>query len=255
MTANVDASADTRASMASPRDRLPLSWQRLLALSGVAFAVLLIFGWFLSGGDSPDYLASDEAWVAWADANRLKSGVGAFLMLLAGFAFLHFAGTIRSVLGSAETTVAGSVELARIAYAGAVVGAASLTTAIVMIGAASSVGGAADPVVSKAVVFASAGPYMVAAMGFAALLGTAGVVTLRSGVLARWTGVVALIGAVSFLITFMTLLAGMGVDSVFGYGFLPGILALAIWSIATSIATYRAVTPIARQLDPNRAGA
>ena len=28
----------------------------------------------------------------------------------------------------------------------------------------------------------------------------------------------------------------MGEDSVFGYGFLPGILALVIWSIATSIA-------------------
>jgi hypothetical protein len=29
-------------------------------------------------------------------------------MLLAGFVFLHFAGTIRSVLGTAETTVRGS---------------------------------------------------------------------------------------------------------------------------------------------------
>jgi len=27
---------------------------------------------------------------------------------------------------------------------------------------------------------------------------------------------------------------------VFGYGFLPGILALVIWSVATSVATYRA---------------
>ncbi len=36
------------------------------------------------------------------------------------------------------------------------------------------------------------------------------------------------------LITFLTLIAGTGEDSVFGYGFLPGILALVIWSIATS---------------------
>ena len=49
----------------------------------------------------------------------------------------------------------------------------------------------------------------------------------------------ALIGAVAFLITFLTLIAGTGKDSVFGYGFLPGILALVIWSIATSIAMYR----------------
>jgi hypothetical protein len=73
-------------------------------------------------------------------------------------------------------------------------------------------------------------------MGFAALLGAAGLLTLRSRVFARWTGIVALLGAIAFLITFFTLIAGTGEDSVFGYGFLPGILALAIWSIATSIA-------------------
>jgi hypothetical protein len=34
--------------------------------------------------------------------------LGAFAMLLAGFVFLYFAGTIRSVLGTAEATVRGS---------------------------------------------------------------------------------------------------------------------------------------------------
>jgi hypothetical protein len=42
--------------------------------------------------------------------------------LLAGFVFLHFAGTIRSVLGSAEATAGGSVRLARVAFAGAITG-------------------------------------------------------------------------------------------------------------------------------------
>jgi hypothetical protein len=57
-----------------------------------------------------------------------------------------------------------------------------------------------------------------------------------------------LIGAVVFLITLLTVVAGTGEDSVFGYGFLPGILALAIWSIATSIARYRALATTARGL-------
>jgi uncharacterized membrane protein len=69
----------------------------------------------------------------------------------------------------------------------------------------------------------------------------------RSGVFPRWTGIVALVGAVAFLITFFTLIAGTGEDSVFGYAFLPGILAAAIWSIATSIASYRAVATSARE--------
>jgi len=47
---------------------------------------------------------------------------------------------------------------------------------------------------------------------------------------------------VAFLFTFLTLLKGTGEDSLGGYGFLPGILSLVIWSIATSAANYRAVT-------------
>ena len=244
-----------RSTSAPATDALPTSWQRLLALSGVAFAVLLLLGWFLSGGDAPDYTAADEDWTDWADDNRSRSGIGAFLILLAGFAFLHFAGTIRRVLGSAETTVRGSAQLAHVAFAGAVVGAAGIAMAIVMVGAATSEGADADPVVSRAVTTASAGPYLVAAMGFAALLGAAGLLTLRSGVFPRWTGIVALVGAVAFLITFLTLIAGTGEDSVFGYGFLPGILALVIWSIATSIARYRAVATTARELVAREADA
>jgi len=227
--------------MTSSPDTLTQSWQRLLALSGVAFGLLLLFGWFLSGGDSPDYSAADEAWTVWAADNGLKSGIGAFLMLLAGFALLHFAGAIRSVLGSAEAAIGSSVQLAHVAFAGAIVGTASLATAIVMVSAATSVGADADPVVSRAVATATSGPYLVAAMGFAALLGSAGLLTLRTGVFPRWTGIVALIGAIAFLITFLTLIAGTDTDSVFGYAFLPGILALVTWSIATSIVSYRAV--------------
>ena len=215
---------------------------RVLALSGIAFAVLLVLGWFLSGGDTPDYTAADEVWIDWAESNRSRSGIGAFLILLAGFVFLHFAGTIRSVFERAEATVRGSVQLAHVAFAGAITGIVGITMAIVIIGAATSVGADADPLVSRAVATASAGPYLVAAMGFAALLGAAGVLTLQTGVFARWTGIVALIGAVAFLITSMTLLAGTDQDSWAGYGFLPGILSLAIWSIATSAARYRAVT-------------
>ena len=55
----------------------------------------------------------------------------------------------------------------------------------------------------------------------------------------------ALVGAVSFLVTFAAVLSGLGEDSIFGFGFFPGVLALVIWSIATSIARYRAVTTTA----------
>jgi succinate dehydrogenase/fumarate reductase cytochrome b subunit len=234
-------------------EALPTSWQRLLALSGIAFAVLLVVGFFLSGGDTPDYTAADQEWTTWAENNELKSRIGAFLTLIAGFVFLHFAGTIRSVLGSAEATVRGSGQLARTAFAGAVTGIIGITMAIVMIAGASAAGADADPVVIRAVASATVGPFLVAAMGFAALLAAAGLLTLRSGVFARWIGIVALLGAVAFFVTFFTLIVGPGEDSVFGYGFFVGFLAIAIWSIATSIASYRAVATTAQEMPATEA--
>jgi hypothetical protein len=220
-------------------DPSPTPWQRLPALSGIAFAVLLSVGFFISGGDTPNYTAADQEWTNWADENELKSRIGAFLTLIAGFVFLHFAGTIRTVLGTAETSVRGSGQLAQAAFAGAVTGITGITMAIVMIAGASAVGADADPVVIRAVASATVGPFLVAAMGFAAWLAAAGLVTLRSGVFARWVGIAALLGAVAFFMTFFTLIVGPGEDSVFGYGFFAGFLALATWSIATSIARYR----------------
>ena len=220
---------------------LPLSWQRLLALSGVAFAVLFLVGWFASGGDAPDYGASDQDWTSWASDNQWKSRIGAFAMLLAGFVLLHFAATIRTALGDAEARAGGSVQLARVAFAGAITGIAGMVMAIVIISSATTEGADANPVVTRAIASSSAGPFLLSAMGFAALLLTAGLLTLRSGVFARWTGVVALIGAVGFLVAFATVLSGLGKDSLFGFGFFPGVLALVVWSIATSVARYRAL--------------
>jgi hypothetical protein len=226
-------------SVDQPTNSMPSSWQRLLALSGVVFAVLFVVGWFASGADTPDYGATDEDWSTWSDATQWRSRIGGVAMLLAGFVFLHFAGNLRSVLGVAERAAFGSGVLARVAFAGALTGMAGMAMAIVMIAAATSEGPDADPVVSRAVTTASAGPFLVSAMGFAALLMASGVLTLRTGVLARWTGYVALLGATAFLITFLTLITGTGENSVFGYGFFPGVLALVIWSIAASITTYR----------------
>jgi hypothetical protein len=166
-------------------------------------------------------------------------------MLLAGFVFLHFAATIRTVLGNAERKARGSAELGRVAFAGAITGMAGMTMAIVIISSATTEGGDVNPSVTRAIASASAGPFLLSAMGFAALLMAAGLLTLRSGVFARWTDVVALIGAVSFLVAFAAVLSGLGEDSIFGFGFFPGVLALVIWSISTSVANYRAATDAA----------
>lgn len=161
-------------------------------------------------------------------------------MLLAGFVFLHFMGVIRSVLGTAESQARGS-QLAPVTLGGALTGVAGMATASAMLAAASSNGADVDPVVSKAVATASGGPFLIAAMGFAAFLMAAGLLTLRTRVFARWIGIVAVIGAACFVVTFLTVLDGMTDGSVFGYAFFPAILSLVVWTAATSVATYRAL--------------
>ena len=52
----------------------------------------------------------------------------------------------------------------------------------------------------------------------------------------------ALFGAVCFLVTFLTVIDGTTDGSNFGYAFFPAILSLVIWTVATSIARYRALS-------------
>ena len=214
--------------------------RRLMPLSGVAFALLFLIGSLTSSANTPDYTAADQAWTNWAHDNQNKSRISAFALLLAAFIFLYFIAGIRSALESAESQIRGSAQLARVAFAGALVGVVGMSMAFVTIANASSEGANANPVVSRAVLTASGGPFLVAAMGFAAFLTAVAVLTLRTGFLARWTAIVALIGAVSFLTTSLTVINDKGNGSVFGYAFFPAILSLVVWTIATSVARYRA---------------
>jgi hypothetical protein len=216
----------------------------VFALSGVVFAGLFVVGWFTNGGLTPHYNEPNEAWTDWARDNQWNSRVSAFVMLLAGFVFLHFMGTIRSVLGGVSSPAREAEQLARVAFGGAVTGMAGMAMASVMLAAASTNGTDVDPVVSKSVATASGGPFLIAAMGFAAFLMAAGLLTLRTRVFARWTGFLAVIGGACFLITFLTVLDGTTDGSAFGYAFFPAIISLVIWSIATSIARYRALATV-----------
>src|SRR5829696_5177025 len=138
-----------------PADSDAQTW-RMLALSGIAFALLFVVGFLLSGGDTPDYSAPDQEWTKWAGDNESNNQISVILSLLAGVAFLLFAGIIRSVLGAAEATARRSfAPLARAAFAGGLVGIAGIVMAIVMIGAASFHGSDSNPAVSRAVIDAA----------------------------------------------------------------------------------------------------
>jgi len=236
----------TTQAVAAPHDQaveaLGSRWQRLLALSGVAFAPLFIVGWLASSvANAPDYTATDEQWIKWAHDDHIKGRVSSFALLLAAFVFIYFLGSVRSVLEEAESSVRGSKELARVAFAGALTGIVGMTMAFVTIANASATGANAEPMVSKAATTSAAGSFLVGAAGFSAFLLATGVLTLRTGVLSRWTGFVALLGAGCFAITLLTTLNNSGDGSAFGYAFFPAMLSFVVWTVATSLARYRAV--------------
>jgi hypothetical protein len=205
----------------------------------VVVAVLFAIGWFASGGLTPRYDAAAQDWTNWADTNKWNARISAFAMLVAAFIFVYFMSLMRGVLESAGSQIRGSSQLARAAFAGALIGVTAMSMALIWMAAASSEGANAKPVVTLAVTTGAAAPYLVAAMGFAAFLIATGILTLRTRVFALWTGIVALAGGVSFLITFLTILDGTSNGSSFGYGFFPGVAAFVTWTIAASIALYR----------------
>jgi hypothetical protein len=193
-----------------------VAWPRLLALSGVAFAPLFVVGWLTSSvANVPNYTAADQKWIKWAHDDHIKGRISSFALALAAFAFIYFLGALRSVLEEAESSVRGSKELARVAFAGALIGIAGMTMAFVTIANASAPGANAEPVVSKAVTTGAAGPFLVGAAGFSAFLLATGVLTLRTCVLSRWAGFVALIGSGCFFITLLTILNNSGDGSAF----------------------------------------
>ena len=104
-------------------DTVSTPWQRLLALSGVASAVLLVAGFSISGSDAPDYTAADQDWTNSAIDNESKNPIGALLILVVGFVFLQFAGMIRNVLGG--RVMHGEVHGKRLSVSGAAVALAA----------------------------------------------------------------------------------------------------------------------------------
>src|SRR5919199_1554586 len=84
-------------------------WQRLLALSGVAFAPLFVVGWLSSAvSDSPNYVAAREKWIKWAHNDHIKGRVSSFALVLAAFVFIYFLGAVRTAPEEAESSVRGS---------------------------------------------------------------------------------------------------------------------------------------------------
>jgi hypothetical protein len=199
---------------------------RMGALGGLVFALLFVAAFALVVGETPDYGAPDAEWTRWAEDSDANNRIALLAILLAGVAFLLFAGALRRALDDGPLTMT--------ALAGGAVGVAGLVVAVVLLRAGSVHGAGSDATVTRSVVEAAAAGFLLASLGFCAHLLAVGLHTLRTGAFARWSGIVALVGAAAFLATFLTGVDS-GDESPFGVGFPIGFLCLAIWTAAASL--------------------
>lgn len=143
--------------------------------------MLLLIGFLLSGGDTPDYTAADGEWTKWAVDSESNNRIAMLPTLLAGYEFLHFAGLLRSVYGIAERAVRGFARLAHVAYAGGIAGIAGVVMAVARIGAASLQGDKINATVAREQ-RSTAGPFLLDSVGFAVFFTASALHVLRTGV-------------------------------------------------------------------------
>jgi hypothetical protein len=195
--------------------------------AGIAFVVLFVAGVFLNFGDTPNIKSSDtnavaaQKWVTELSGSGHRAGliVSAYLLILAGLAFLWFTTGLRAWL-------APDLAIGRIISSLGVLGAGAMAAAA-MAGAvvAGGVAFGENPVPQNGdairLVMEPFFPFLFVVFGLvsAALAATIAVAVMRTGILPRWvayTGWIAVLGSLA------------------GVVFLPFVLPL-LWYLVLSI--------------------
>jgi hypothetical protein len=200
-------------------------------VAGILFVVLYVAAWFVSSTpESDDSRATVAAYYA-DKGNRVPMIVAAYLFVFAALLFLWFLAGLRTRLLDAEGS---GGPLTAIAFAAGVLCAGLLMVgafALAAVPAGISFGGAdapADGDVVTTVQQLAYGVILVGAMlSAAAAMVATSVLTIRTGVLPRWTAWVGLVAAVVLLFAFV---------------WLPQI-ALLVWVLGVSIAMMRRTSP------------
>jgi hypothetical protein len=227
--------AGTRESTSDPR------WERYAAATGLAAAACMLASYLmLLAADAPSGSAALATF--YADSGNRTLLTGSWLAVCFGAAFsLWFLGTLRAVLRRAEG------EQGRVAGIGYGAGVASVILFVIGSALMAAIAGAItwddtfaydatlDAHLVSVLSAVSYGVLAPAGIFAAVLVGATAVITLRTGIFARWFGLAGVAVAVLLLLTPMLDL-------------LP-VLLIPVWTIAASLLTIRAVTDRDRTLD------
>lgn len=211
-------------------------WWRLAGASGICWLVLFIVGAFVIQGDSPDSTQTIAEIKSYWASDAGKYLASDFIISVAFvFFFVPFFVGLRWVLGSTED---GPPFLSWIMTVGGIAilclgGAAGGFEGSLAVAAKNNI--TIDDSTTLALVLASSYAFAVGQLAIALFLGSAGLLVVRSGIIWRWSGFIALIGA-----PFLIVGAAWPIDGdehgVFGGIGLFGFLFVMIWILITSIA-------------------
>jgi hypothetical protein len=195
--------------------------------AGIAFVVFFVAGVLLNFGDTPNIKSSDtnavvaQKWVTELSGSGHRAGllVSAYLLILAGLAFIWFTTGLRAWLAP-DLAIGRIISSLGVLAAGAMAAAAMTGAAV-----AGSIAFGNNPVPQNGdairLVMEPFFPFLFVVFGLvsAALIATVAVAVMRTGILPRWvayTGWIAVLGSVA------------------GVFFLPFVLAL-LWYLVVGI--------------------
>jgi hypothetical protein len=154
------------------------------AATGILFVVLAVIGFAVVIPTPPDLNAPSQEWSSYFLAHHGAVRAGIVLLAVGMFAFIWFLGTLTSVLRIAT----GTPRLPSIAFAGGILGAASLLFGLSAEAVAAYRPQGVDPLITRALndLFVLAG--VAAIPAFTALFAATALVILRSGAFPAWLG-------------------------------------------------------------------
>lgn len=204
---------------------MALSWNRIAAISGIIFVVLLIVG-LMMASDFPDSSDPDADWLAYYgdDGRLIRNIIGAYMMVAAAIAFVvFFAVFFRNLrLASGDEVLPTITFITGIMFLTTLLGASLLA----VVAANLKLGDSTTPTADFGRTLPAAG-YVLFLIGggfsAAAMIVSASIIVLRTRVMASWVAYLGFIAAIALL---------------FAAVFIP-MIALPIWVLVVSVALLR----------------
>jgi hypothetical protein len=216
-------------------------YARYGAATGVIAVILMGVGFSTATSGIPDVSAAPQEWGTFFADNQSQIQVGMLIVTLALFAFLWFAGSVRSAIAIAEGP---GDRLASIALAGAVIAAGSLLLTATALEAAAFRTDAVDAVVVRALAdlgFLAAAPGVAGLMAF---LGATAIAGYRHGAVPAPIAGFSALGAITQPLALGIAFTDSGAFAADGVlGFIVPIVTFSVAVIALSVTLYRRPVP------------